>query len=285
MPALKENSRWKVDSGEKNTVEPLHLRADTRPDTRVDSRTDTRNDNRNTRNDNRNTRYDNRNTRTDSRMDSRTDTRYNNRNTRTDSRYNNRNTRTDTRVDTRYDNRNSRYERPLIKKEEVNMNNETLFPSLLNEENEIMQTQLKNDYLEKIKIQKKIDEDKNKNMLTPGWISYKREKGTHQTKVSRDGINYFDSLQETYTEEQWKEKERNELDESIQLFSYNMAQLHQQRKQESDDYYYETGELDTFAIVEIEQAEYEEYLKQFDEPEEENIEYEYTSDDYNSDGQ
>ena len=285
MPALKENSRWKVDSGEKNTVEPLQLRADTRPDTRVDSRTDTRNDNRNTRNDNRNTRYDNRNTRTDSRMDSRTDTRYNNRNTRTDSRYNNRNTRTDTRVDTRYDNRNSRYERPLIKKEEVNMNNETLFPSLLNEENKIMTTQIKNDYLEKIKIQKKIDEDKNKNMLTPGWISYKREKGTHQTKVSRDGINYFDSLQETYTEEQWKEKERNELDESIQLFSYNMAQLHQKRKQDSDDYYYETGELDTFAIVEIEQAEYEEYLKQFDEPEEENIEYEYTSDDYNSDGQ
>ena len=278
MPALKENSRWKVDSGEKNTVEPLQLRADTRPDTRVDSRTDTRNDNRNTR-------YDNRNTRTDSRMDSRTDTRYNNRNTRTDSRYNNRNTRTDTRVDTRYDNRNSRYERPLIKKEEVNMNNETLFPLLLNEENEIMQTQLKNDYLEKIKIQKKIDDDKNKNMLTPGWISYKREKGTHHTKVSRDGINYFDSLQETYTEEQWKEKERNELDESIQLFSYNMAQLHQKRKQDSDDYYYETGELDTFAIVEIEQAEYEEYLKQFDEPEEENIEYEYTSDDYNSDGQ
>jgi len=255
MPALKENSRWKVDSGEKNTVEPLHLRADTRPDSR--------NDNRNTRNDNRNTR-----------MDSRTDT-----------RYDNRNTRTDTRVDSRYDNRNSRYERPLIKKEEVNMNNETLFPSLLNEENKIMTTQIKNDYLEKIKIQKKIDEDKNKNMLTPGWISYKREKGTHQTKVSRDGINYFDSLQETYTEEQWKEKERNELDESIQLFSYNMAQLHQQRKQESDDYYYETGELDTFAIVEIEQAEYEEYLKQFDEPEEENIDYEYTSDDYNSDGQ
>ena len=285
MPALKENSRWKVDSGEKNTVEPLHLRADTRPDSRNDNR-NTRNDNRNTRMDSRtDTRYDNRNTRTDTRVDSRYDNRNTRTDTRVDSRYNNRNTRTDTRVDSRYDNRNSRYERPLIKKEEVNMNNETLFPSLLNEENKIMTTQIKNDYLEKIKIQKKIDEDKNKNMLTPGWISYKREKGTHQTKVSRDGINYFDSLQETYTEEQWKEKERNELDESIQLFSYNMAQLHQQRKQESDDYYYETGELDTFAIVEIEQAEYEEYLKQFDEPEEENIDYEYTSDDYNSDGQ
>ena len=264
MPALKENSRWKVDSGEKNTVEPLRMRADTRTDTRVDSRTDSRNDNRNTRTDTRvDSRYDNRNTRTD---------------TRVDSRYNNRNTR--------YETKNSRYERPLIKKEELNMNNETLFPSLLNEENEIMTTQLKNDYLEKIKIQKKVEEDKNKNMLKPGWISYKREKGTLQTKVSRDGINYFDSLQETYTEEEWKEKERNEFDESIKELSYNMDQLHQKRKQESDDYYYETGELDTFAIVEIEQAEYEEYLKQFDEPEEEeNIDYEYTSDDYNSDGQ
>ena len=68
--------------------------------------------------------------------------------------------------------------------------------------------------------------------------------------------------------------------------SYRLEELYLKRKKESDDYYYETGRLDSFAIAEKEREEYEEYLKKFEEDEEEESEESSDEDeDYISDDQ
>ena len=136
-----------------------------------------------------------------------------------------------------------------------------------------------NEYLEKIKKEKEKNEELNKIKLKPGWIAYRKEKKSHEIKVSRDGINYYPSLRETYTDEEWEEKERNEFNKEMELFSYRMNKLYLKRQQESYDYYYETGKLDAFAIAQKEALEYEEYLKKFDEEEEELFEEESEEED------
>ena len=167
------------------------------------------------------------------------------------------------------------------------INNEESFPSLFGEGNEDIASKVKSEYLEKIKIQKEKDENYNKNILKDGWIAYRMNKGSTNMKVTRDGINYFNSLRETYTEEEWKEKEKFEFQKQMNIFSHRMEELYLKRKKESDDYYYETGKLDAFAIVEKEREEYEEYLKKFDEiEEEEQSEDEIIEDhDYNSENE
>lgn len=215
MSSLKENSRWKIDSKEKNSFEQQKRK-----------RNNTNDRDRYNKNDryNQNDRY----------------------------RYN-------------------RNEKQNIKKEEININNEELFPSLVNEENKNIAMELKSKYLEKIKIQKEKEEEKNKNILKEGWIAYKLKKGTNKIQVSRNGIDYYDSLRETYTEEEREENEKQEFNKEMKIMSYRLEQLYLKRKKESDEYYYETGKLDSFALAERDRLEYEEYLKKFEE-EYENIE-------------
>lgn len=188
--------------------------------------------------------------------------------------------------------RNNNYERnqanskKSIVKENLNVNDEDSFPSLISEESKKIDEELKSKYLEKIKIQKEIEEEKSKNTLKNGWIAYKMKKGTNKIQVSRNGIDYYDSLRETYTEEEWEEKERQEFNKEIKIMSYRLEELYLKRKKESDDYYYETGRLDSFAIAEKEREEYEEYLKKFEEDEEEESEESSDEDeDYISDDQ
>jgi len=134
--------------------------------------------------------------------------------------------------------------------------------------------EVSNLYLEKIKKQKEKDDVSIKMKLKPGWISYKLEKGKMNTTVSRDGINYYPTIRETYTDEELEKKEKDDFNEEMKLFSYRVNELYLKRKKESDNYYHDTGELDSFAIAEIEALEYEEYSKKFEDNEEDIIDSE-----------
>lgn len=175
----------------------------------------------------------------------------------------------------RYKQRNDPIKKEI--KEEINIEKKEEFPEFCKT---IKTTEkVSNEYLERIKKQREKDEELNKIKLKPGWIAYRKEKKSHEIKVSRDGINYYPSLRETYTNEEWEEKERNEFNKEMELFSYRVNKLYLKRQQESDDYYYETGKLDAFAIAQKEALEYEEYLKKFEENEEELFEEESEEDD------
>ena len=176
-----------------------------------------------------------------------------------------------------YDKPRQSYDRSSLYIKNINIENKEEFPEFCKT---IKTTdKVSNEYLEKIKKEKEKNEELNKIKLKPGWIAYRKGKNSNQIKVSRDGINYYPSLRETYTDEEWEEKERKEFNKEMELFSYRVNKLYLKRQQESDDYYYETGKLDTFAIVQQEALEYEEYLKKFDENEEELFEEESEEED------
>ncbi len=147
--------------------------------------------------------------------------------------------------------------------EELDVDSNILFPSLISIK-EDKNNNTKSEYLEK--INKKIEEDneKNKYILKDGWIAYKMKKGTCKVTVSRDGKNYFDSLEESYTPEEQKELERMEFQKNMNILNYKLEQLYLKRKSESEEYYELTGRLDSFAIAEKEREEYEIYEKQFE---------------------
>lgn len=157
------------------------------------------------------------------------------------------------------------------KREELNMLNEESFPELVKA---VPIGNGKNDYLEKIKKQKELDEVKVK--LKPGWVAYRKRKENNKIQVSRDGVNFYDSLKETYTDEEWQRKEKEEFDREMTIISYRLNELYLKRKRESEDYYNETGELDSFAEAELDRIEYEKYVKKFDE---EALEMEESSED------
>jgi len=170
---------------------------------------------------------------------------------------------------------NNRHNRKEVVADNFDLFNTELFPEL------VVADKIgdgKNDYLEKIKKQKEIDEEKIK--LKPGWVAYKRESNKNEIKVSRDGINYYNSLHETYTIEEREENEKAEFDRDIELMSQRLESLYLKRKKESLDYYYETGNLDSFALAEIDRIEYDKYVEKFDK---EYIELQEISDDEYSD--
>lgn len=54
-------------------------------------------------------------------------------------------------------------------------------------------------YLDKCTIQKKEDIE-TKNTLPLGWIAFKGEKGSRESKVSRNNIDFYDTIKDSYTE-------------------------------------------------------------------------------------
>ena len=175
-------------------------------------------------------------------------------------------------------NRNSEKNKKEV--EELDVTSNTLFPSLFSVE-ENKNDNAKSEYLERINKKKEENDEKNKHILKDGWIAYKMKKGTHKVTVSRDGINYFDSLKETYTPEELEELENKEFQKHINILNYRLEQLYLKRKHESEEYYYLTGRMDSFAIAEKERQEYEIYEKQF-ETEESDLQTDEL-DDYDSD--
>ena len=101
------------------------------------------------------------------------------------------------------------------------------------------------------------------------------------TEYSRDGSNWYKSWNDTFTQEQLKAMDDEENEKMFQRWCQCIEENYEKRRLESEQYYYETGELDGFAKAELDRLEYEEYAKQFemDEEEEEEESDEYLEDD------
>jgi len=97
------------------------------------------------------------------------------------------------------------------------------------------------------------------------------------TEYSRDGINWYNSWNETFTEEELQRMEEEENKEMIQRWRDWIEDKYEQNRIESDRHYEETGELDGFALAILDRLAYEEYEKQF---EMEEIEENDESDEY-----
>jgi hypothetical protein len=113
-----------------------------------------------------------------------------------------------------------------------------------------------------------------------------------KTQYSRDNVNWFNSFEETFTEEQLEkmnnQKKEEENNKFIDNINRQLSILYEKRKRESIEYYEMTGELDSFAIAELEREEYEKYEKQFEMKEEEEekekiIENTYSDEEYDND--
>jgi hypothetical protein len=184
--------------------------------------------------------------------------------------------------------------------------NESNFPELL--ENKIkVAEEMKSEYLEKIKKTQEQD-NVSKILRDPNnwrgcvWIGpkcVKMEKFStekeqqikeymnlasknastiivpfRKTYYSRNNIDWYESWEKTFTKNEWinmnNQLEREEQEELNKRMNEGLEILYQKRKAESDRYYEETGELDDFAIAEIEHNKYEKWLEDFEKQFEEN---------------
>ena len=102
------------------------------------------------------------------------------------------------------------------------------------------------------------------------------------TEYSRDGTNWHKSWNDTFTQEQLQAMDDEENEKMLHQWYICIEENYEKRRLESEQYYYETGELDGFAKAELDRIEYEEYAKQFEIDEEEVVEddeEEYLEDD------
>jgi hypothetical protein len=102
-----------------------------------------------------------------------------------------------------------------------------------------------------------------------------------EIEYSRDGIKWYPSWNETFSEEQLLRIEEEEENE-YKIKQYRILDEYRKKlEHESDLYYEEEGELDGYAIAQIERMEYEKYAEQFDnEPTIEENTDDMDSDDY-----
>ena len=115
----------------------------------------------------------------------------------------------------------------------------------------------------------KQEEEKNaeikKSLLQSGWVSYIYNKGKIQ--CSRDGINYYDDIQNSYSEDvkiekEQKEEEENKYELSMQ-FCEAIQELDRKYERDSQEHYELYHELDMYAIAKLERLKYEEYEKKY----------------------
>lgn len=83
-------------------------------------------------------------------------------------------------------------------------------------------------------------------------------------EYSIDGKNWHTSLNDTFSQEQLQAMEDEENDKLIHRWSNWIEHTYHKQKQESDQYFYETGEMDGFAIAESNITAYEIYTEQFE---------------------
>tara|TARA_B110000967_G_C18899091_1_gene573184 strand:+ start:1826 stop:2530 length:705 start_codon:yes stop_codon:yes gene_type:complete len=93
---------------------------------------------------------------------------------------------------------------------------------------------------------------------------------TNRSRIeySRDNIHWRASLEETFTEEYLERKkiehEQQEYEEKCEDVYRIMNEYSRNIEAESERYYYETGELDEYALAVFARKQYEDYAKQFD---------------------
>ena len=114
-------------------------------------------------------------------------------------------------------------------------------------------------------------------IVIPGRILY-----------SRNNEDWYSSWKETFTDEEWLNMEQQEAHEelmkSAKIYSEFAEKQYLKRKKESDEYYYQTGELDAFGQVEKEHEEYEKYLERLEKEEKEYQEMEEMMDEESDNG-
>lgn len=119
-------------------------------------------------------------------------------------------------------------------------------------------------YLEKCKIQKEEDYEKI-NTLPLGWVAFKGNKGSTQIKVSRNNIDYYDTINDTYTENELENLYLQEEYENIINLEDVLDNIYLKRLNESIRYYELTNEKNVF-LNELEiQEEVDIKLNQLDE--------------------
>ena len=178
----------------------------------------------------------------------------------------------------KYENRS--FEKVKPKEEELNIHNEIMFPCLVSSNTKETDEPKNKSYLEKLNI--KEEEKSSAIKLKRGWVCLKKDKNTNNVLVSRDGRNFYNNINESYSEEELEKQRMNEFNRNIRIFENRLEEMYIRDKRISDEYYELTGKLDIFAQVEKEREEYEEYLRKFDEELEEIEEENYSSDSENS---
>lgn len=237
-------------------------------------------------------------------------------NNRNDNRYNNRYNDRNRNNNNRHNNFTS-YNIPK-KEKNVDLNNKDDFPTIVVPINKIVDDKPQEEgYLEKCKKKQKEEEDtgilnsklgkywrgniwigpimmKHNKSQSTSWKNYMEAVKDNppasiiipgRVLYSRDNKNWYNSYQETFTEEGWRlmeEQKQNEAMEKMQNDFYDMCdKLEARYERESWEYYELTGDLDGWALAKKEMAEYEEYSKQFEDNEDnENF---MESDEYSSD--
>jgi len=230
----------------------------------------------------------------------RRDNRDNRRDNRNYNRNNNNNRNNYNRDDNREINR-IRRDAELKREEAKNKEfNESNFPELLKNKIKVAQ-EMKSEYLEKIKKTQEVDKGNNilrdpNNWRGHVWIGpkcVKMEKFStekeqqikeymnvasknartiilpfRKTYYSRNNIDWYESWEKTFTESELinmnNQLEREEHEDLNKRMNEGLERLYQKRKAESDQHFYETGELDEFAIAEKEHEEYEKWLEEFE---------------------
>ena len=130
-------------------------------------------------------------------------------------------------------------------------------------------------YIEKCKL---IKEESIKEKLKPGWICMKQHNNTNHLLYSKNGTDFVDNYEDLKTKQE-KEKEEEIERELYNQRAFNICmELDNRRRQESMEYYEICGELDEYALAEIDRLKYEEYEKQFEIVESEEDSDEYVSD-------
>jgi hypothetical protein len=240
--------------------------------------------------------------------------RYNNTNNERGNRYNNTNNERGNRYNRREDERDAK--RKIEKDREVNQFN---FPDLVEGLELQHENNNSNEYLNKIKLIHEEEENSGKLMLRDKnnwrgniWIGPKFIKADNfseehenqiksylnvacknassiilplrKTYYSRNNVDWYESWEKTFTEDELMnmniQVEREEQEDFNKRMIEGLEILYQKRKEESDIYYEETGEVDDFAIAEIEHDNYEKWLEEFEKQfEDEDIYEEYYEDD------
>ena len=171
---------------------------------------------------------------------------------------------------------------PIPLKKEFNLfDHPEMRPKLLLDDNNE-----KISYLEKCKIQKEEDIE-SKKTLPYGWIAMKVEKGSTEIKVSRNNIDYYDKIIDTYTEHELENLRLQEEYENRMNLENVLDNIYIKRLNESIRYFELTSEKNVF-LNELEIQEEidikldeldEEFLDKSDSEEDSESEH-YDSDEY-----
>ena len=85
-----------------------------------------------------------------------------------------------------------------------------------------------------------------------------------KTQWSRDGLHWYNSYDETFSEEHLQAIKDYEWNREMDKFAVRTMELYEKRREESERNYWEYGEIDSFKWAEIEHEKYEKYCEKLE---------------------